>query len=83
MSFAVRHMAIDFLKPAEIDDVLSVRTTPHDVSGARVVLHQEVLRGDELLVKATVTVALIGANGSAARFPPTIRAALAGRQAKP
>ena len=83
LAFAVRHMEIDFLKPARSTTCSPSARRRDEVSGARVVLPQEVLRGDELLIGATVTVALIGANGRAARLPPTIRAALAGRQAKP
>jgi acyl-CoA thioester hydrolase len=75
--FAVRHIAIDFLKPASIDDVLTIRTAPVETRGARVVLAQDVRRGGEVLIRATVTVALIGANGRAVRLPPAIRAALA------
>ncbi len=76
LAFAVSHMAIDFLRPATIDDVLTVRTFAVETRGARVVLAQEVLRGTEPLVKATVTVALIGPNGRAARLPPALREAL-------
>lgn len=76
LAFAVRHMEIDFLKAASIDDVLTVRTTPSDVRGARVVLAQAVLNGDELLITASVTVALIGAGGRPERLPPAIRDAL-------
>ena len=76
LAFAVRHMEIDFLKAASIDDVLTVRTTPSDVRGARVVLAQEVLKGDEVLIAASVTVALVGASGRPERLPPAIRDAL-------
>ena len=76
LAFAVRHMEIDFLKAASIDDVLTVRTTPSDVRGARVVLAQAVLNGDALLITASVTVALIGAGGRPERLPPMIRDAL-------
>ncbi len=83
LAFAVRHMAIDFLKPASIDDVLTIHTAPVEARGARVVLAQEVHRGGETLIRATVTVALIGASGRAVRLPPAIRAALAGGSANP
>ena len=76
LAFAVRHMEIDFLKAATIDDVLTVRTTPSDLRGARVVLAQEVAKGEELLVAASVIVALVGANGRPQRLPPAIRDAL-------
>jgi len=74
-AFAVRHMAIDFLRPASIDDVVVVRTVTVGIQGARIVLRQEVSRGGEPLVAATVTVALVGPSGRPERLPPAIRAA--------
>ncbi len=76
-AFAVRHMAIDFLKAGSVDDVLTVRTAPKATTGARIVLQQEVLRDGELLIAAEVTVALIGPDGRPARLPQAIRDALA------
>lgn len=77
-AFAVRHMEIDFLKPASIDDVLTVRTSLAGMTGARVLLRQEVLRHEEVLVAAMVTVALIGPAGRPAKLPAPVRKALAG-----
>lgn len=77
LSFAVSHMTIDFLEPASIDDVLTVRTSTRETGGARIVLRQEIFRDGERLVAATVTVALIGPEGRVVRVPPAIRAALA------
>jgi acyl-CoA thioester hydrolase len=77
LAFAVRRMQIDFLRPAAIDDVLTVLTATEETSGARVVLRQEILRGDERLVAATVTVALIGPKGRALRLPSVVLAAFA------
>ncbi len=77
LAFAVRRMAIEFLKPASIDDVLTVRTETLQTSGARALLRQEVLRDGKLLAAATVTVALVGAGGRPVRLPADIRAALA------
>src|SRR5262244_2695873 len=45
-AFVVRSMAIDFLKPAFMDDLLEVRTLSRQVSGASISLLQQVLRGD-------------------------------------
>jgi acyl-CoA thioester hydrolase len=76
VGFAVSRMEIEFLRPASIDDVLTVRTATQETRGARIVLRQEIFRGDERLVAAAVTVALIGPTGRALRLPPDIRAAL-------
>src|SRR5262250_2775501 len=56
-AFVVRSMQIEFLKPARMDDVLEVVTETAEVKGASVVLHQCVMRGDDLLVEANVKVA--------------------------
>jgi acyl-CoA thioester hydrolase len=73
LAFAVRRMEIDFLRPAGIDDVLAVRTRPSQVTGARIVLEQRILRGDELLVSAEVSIALVGRTGRAMRLPLAVR----------
>lgn len=75
LSFAVSRMAIEFLRPAVIDDVLIVRTANVEIGGARIILRQEIFRGDERLIAATVTVALVSPQGRALRLPPDIRAA--------
>jgi acyl-CoA thioester hydrolase len=74
-AFVVRHMSIDFRKPAHMDDVLTIVTTPEEVRGASVMLHQKVMRGDELLVEAHVQVAFV--SGARARpIPRPLRIAM-------
>src|SRR5438445_10649234 len=51
-AFVVRHISIDFRKPARMDDVLAIVTAPEEVKGASVTLNQKVMRGEELLVEA-------------------------------
>ena len=75
LSFAVRHMAIDWLKPTRMDDVVSVETQIGAIKGASLTLHQRILRGEEPLMTAEVLVALV-ANGKPARMPPSLRAKL-------
>ncbi|MHB2165532.1 tol-pal system-associated acyl-CoA thioesterase [Alsobacter sp. R-9] len=71
-SFVVRRMAIDWLKPARMDDVVTVATAPLALKGASMQLAQRVLRADEVLVAAEVLVAGVAA-GRAARLPPGLR----------
>ena len=40
-AFVVRSMSIDFLKPARMDDVLDIVTTPEEVKGASMTVHQQ------------------------------------------
>jgi len=76
LTFAVSRMEINFRRPAAIDDVVTVRTTLMKTGGARIVLGQEILRSQEILIEAVVTVALVGPSGGAQRIPSAIRAAL-------
>ena len=75
--FAVRHVEIDYLAPAFLQDDLTVVTTTRTIGGSRVVLAQDVLRGADTLVRATVTVVCIGADGRPRRVPEPVRTALA------
>ncbi|MGH6974287.1 MAG: tol-pal system-associated acyl-CoA thioesterase [Stellaceae bacterium] len=74
-AFVVRHMAIDFKKSARMDDVLDVVTAPEEVKGASVMLHQRVMRGDELIVEAHVQVAFVS-GGRARPIPKPLRVAM-------
>jgi acyl-CoA thioester hydrolase len=74
-AFVVRHMSIDFRKPAHMDDVLDILTMPEDVKGASVTLHQKVMRGDDLLVEAHVQVAFVS-GGRARPIPKPLRIAM-------
>ena len=71
-SFVVRSMQIDFRKPARMDDILEVVTTPVEVKGASIVLHQRVDRDGEMLVEATVQVAFVS-GGRARPIPKALR----------
>jgi acyl-CoA thioester hydrolase len=74
-AFVVRSMQLDFRKPARMDDLLEVVTMPSEVKGASVILYQEVNRGDETLVEATVQVAFVS-GGRARPIPKPLRVAL-------
>jgi acyl-CoA thioester hydrolase len=74
-AFVVRSMAIDFLKPARMDDVLDVITEPEEVKGASILLLQRVARGEDVLVEAHVRVAFV-AGGRARPIPKPLRLAM-------
>ena len=73
--FVVRHMDIHFNKPAFMDDVLAIVTTPTEIRGASITLNQRVMRGDELLVEADVQVAFVS-GGRAKPIPKPLRIAM-------
>jgi len=80
-AFVVRTMQIEFLKSARMDDVLTIETTPQEVKGASILVHQQVRRGEETLVEAKVKVAFVS-GGRARPIPKGLRIAMqADRQA--
>src|SRR6267154_1082285 len=58
-AFVVRSMAIEFFKPARMDDVLDIVTHPAEVKGASITLLQQCQRGEDVLCEAHVRVAFI------------------------
>ena len=70
--FAVRRMTIDYIRPARMDDVLTIETTTTDVRGATLDVEQRILRGEEVLITATVLVAALAA-GRPVRIPDALR----------
>lgn len=74
--FAVRRVEADYLHPARFDDLLTVTTRLSALTGARIVVDQEVLHGAERLFTAQVTLACLTDQGQPARIPPAVRAAL-------
>jgi acyl-CoA thioester hydrolase len=74
-AFVVRSMMLDFLKPAHMNDLVTVTTVPAEVKGASITLHQRVTRGDDVLLDAHVRVAFVS-GGRARPIPKALRAAM-------
>ena len=72
--FAVRRVEADYLSPARYDDELRVETSLASSSGVRMVLKQDVIRGDDLLFSALVTIICMTDLGAVSRLPAVIRA---------
>ena len=71
--FAVRRVEADYLQPAKFDDELAVETSTLQVTGARIVLQQDVKRGDEVLFSAQVTLVALTETGQPSRLPANLR----------
>lgn len=82
LAFAVRHIHVDFLKPARIDDLVEIETRLGEIAGARLTLDQSVRRGAEILVTARVTIAMINQAGRPRRLPAIVRDKLAALKAR-
>lgn len=74
-AFVVRAMQLEYLKPAKMDDLLDIVTSPVEVRGASITMHQQVKRDDAVLVEARVKVAFVSA-GRARPIPLPLRVAM-------
>jgi acyl-CoA thioester hydrolase len=72
LAFVVRKMDCEFLRPAKFGDELDVETRLVEMGGARFELAQVVRRGDEVVFRAKVVVAIIGKEGRPKRMPATL-----------
>ena len=79
--FMVRRMQIEYLRPARLDDMLTIRTDTLAASGATVTLSQDFFLGRAPLARAQILLACVRlATGAVARIPPRWRDALAFRR---
>ena len=75
--FAVRRVEADYLAPARFDDLLTVETALAELTPARLVMDQSVVRDGTVLFRARVTLVALGAAGRPARLPADLAARLA------
>lgn len=71
--FAVRRVEADYNAPAKFDDDLVVRTDVVVITGARIVLSQDVMRDGEVLFASQITLVALQDTGQPARLPANIR----------
>jgi acyl-CoA thioester hydrolase len=82
LMFVVRHLAIDYLKPARLDDSLTVETSAHEVGGASVVLRQDVIGPRGACAELHVRLACVNpGDGKPGRIPPRWRSVLSAMRA--
>jgi acyl-CoA thioester hydrolase len=69
LAFMVHRMEIDFKAPARMDNIITVVTRTEKAGGAKMVLLQEIRRGEQLLIAARVVIAVVNRNGRPRRLP--------------
>jgi len=74
-TYAVSYLAIRYLAPARLDDVVTVETRAEEIGAASCRLLQRALRGASLLAEARVRVGFIGPDGRPRRQPAAWRTA--------
>ncbi len=67
--FAVRRVEADYLAPARLDDELMVETWVESRKPVRMVMGQQVKRGEKVLFRAMVTVICMTLGGKPVRMP--------------
>ncbi len=77
--FIVRQLEVAYMKPALLDDLVTVSADVEKMGRAQLTFAQEVRRGEETLVRASVNVACVSADSlKPAPFPEPIRVRLEG-----
>ncbi len=72
--FVVRHIDIDYLKPAMLDDFLKLDTTISELKNSSFIMHQSVRRGDEVIADMKVVLVCVGTDTyKPARLPQEIK----------
>jgi len=74
--FAVRRCTIEFVKPALLDDALTVETAVARLRGASVEMRQSIRRGGQAIADIDIQVALIDRTGRPMRLPEPLAAAM-------
>lgn len=82
-AFIVRRVEIDYMAPARLDDALTVETRLREIGGASIHLAQDILRAETTLVRATVVIVSVGAQGRPVRLPAALRSSLLSLNDKP
>ena len=74
MLFIVSEVAVEFVKPARLDDSVVISVAIENLGRVRCTFQQEIRRDDELLVKARVVVASVSADSfKPIEIPPDVR----------
>ena len=76
--FVVTEVALKYLKPAVLDDLLHATLCIRQARGATIEFYQTLLRRDEILLEGTVRIALVSrSDGRPKRLALTLRKQLA------
>lgn len=76
VALAVKRCAIEYVKPAVLDDWLDIESQITAVHGASMEGTQTIRRGDDVLVTLSVTIVAMNREGRPVRLPAELRGAL-------
>ena len=72
IQFIVKNLYIDFFKPAQLDDLLTIKSVILKVSLAKVIMEQLIYKKMILLAKIDVTLGSINTEGKPSRLPKIV-----------
>ena len=76
IGFVVRKCACEFLKPAMLDDLLTIETRLKDISKVSMELLQTIRRGKETLVTMEIKLVVVGAGVKLVKLPEFVHKAM-------
>ena len=76
-AWAIRSIAVDYHRPARLDDIIHVRTRLTGLSGARMRALQRVVCGETLLVEGRIEACITTLTGKPRRLPKMVADTLA------
>ena len=76
-AFVVRHIQAEFLRPAKLDDCLTIHTQLTDIGGASLRMQQQVKNESKVLFMSQVRLGVIDASGRPKRLSLPIKQLLA------
>jgi acyl-CoA thioester hydrolase len=76
-AWTLRRAAVEFFKPARLDDQIAVHSVLTEVTGARIRVLQRVRRGDALLVEGRIEACITTLTGKPRRLPKNVLETLA------
>lgn len=73
--FVVRRVEADYLKPARLDDLLTVKTALQTVKNTSFLMKQDIMRGGDHLFSMTVLLVCVSTDGKPVGLPAAIKSA--------
>ncbi len=74
LGFVVRNMDVHFIKPAQLDDMLTVQTTVSDIKNSSFVMNQHIMRGEDSVSNINVLLVCVqDQNIKPVRMPDDIK----------
>jgi acyl-CoA thioester hydrolase len=76
-AWTLRRVAVEYFRPARLDDQISVHSVLTEVSGARIKVLQRIRHGDTLLVEGRIEACITTLTGKPRRLPKLVFETLA------